>query len=405
MSALDDCFLHDRDRLRHDEALALLRSGLRAPERRVEQVARDEALGRVLAQDVAATFDVPGHTNAAVDGYAYAIGDAGRELPVSQRVTAGGAPHPLETGTAARIFTGAMLPEGADTVAMQEDCETAERTVRVPVLKRGANVRLRGEDLKAGTVALAAGRRVGEADVATLAAFGLDTVLVRALLRVTLFSSGDELRTEGGLGSGEVFDANRPMLTAWMRHLPIALTDGGVLPDDRAAVEASLADAARRSDIVLTTGGASRGEEDHMLAALDALGTRQAWQIAVKPGRPLMFGRIGEAAYLGLPGNPVAACVCFLLYGRPTVLALAGAEWQAPHGFAVPAGFAAKSKPDRREFLRGCLADGRLAKFARDGSGLISSLRESDGLIEVPEDVTEIAPGDPLTFLPWSSFR
>ena len=405
MSALDDCFLHDRDRLRHDEALTLLRDGLTAVVG-TETLPLDETLGRVLAEDLEAPFDLPGHTNAAVDGYAFRHDDAARgPLPVGQRIAAGALPGPLTQGSAARIFTGAVLPDGADTVAMQEDCERRGDSVAVPDLRRGANVRQRGEDLRHGAPALRSGRRLVPADIATAAAFGAETLVVRRRLRVALFSSGDELRTSGTLSQGAVFDANRPMLRAWMRSLPVEIADGGILPDEPDAVERALREASTRADLIVTTGGASRGEEDHMLAALDALGERKAWQIAVKPGRPLMFGRIGEAAYLGLPGNPVAACVCFLLYARPTILALSGAVWEEPAGFALPTGFAATSKPDRREFLRASLRDGRLEKFARDGSGLISSLRESDGLIEVPEDTMRIAPGDLLTFLPWSSFR
>ena len=404
MRSLDDCFLHDRDRLAHAEALALLREGLVPPERTGETVPIAEALGCVLAADVVAPFDLPGHTNAAVDGYAFAHPAPEAPVRVSQRVAAGGRAVPLVPGTAARIFTGAAVPDGADTVAMQEDCALEDERVRLPPLKHGANVRRRGEDVRAGAPVMAAGRRLRPADIATAAAFGLDRLSVRPPLRVTLLSSGNEVREGGALGAGEVHDANRPLLRAWMAHLPVRVRDGGIVPDDRGAVERALADAADTSDAVLTTGGASMGDEDHMLAALDRLGRRKAWQIAVKPGRPLMFGRIGDAAYLGLPGNPVAACVCFLLYARPVILALAGAGWDEPLRVSLSARFAVRSKPDRREFLRGILRADGVAKFARDGSGLLSSLREADGLIEVPEDVTEIAEGDPVSFIPWSSF-
>ena len=393
MSALDDCFLHDRDRLRHDEALGML-SRL-SPVIGRETVGLNGAFECVAAVSVAAPFDVPRHTNAAVDGYAYAH-DGPRELSISARIAAGQTPEPLASGTAARIFTGAPLPEGADTVAMQEDCERNADTVRLPDIARGRNVRAAGEDVRAGTAIIEPGRRLRAADIAALASFGLETVEVHERLRVALFSTGDEL-------GQQVHDANRPMLRALSARLPVRLTDGGVLADDPVAVRDALSIAAETHDAILTTGGASRGEEDHVVATLDAIGRRQAWQIAVKPGRPLTFGRIGEAAFLGLPGNPVAAFVCFLLYARPALLRLAGAAWDEPERYALPAGFSLASKPDRREFLRGRVANGRLEKYPRDGSGLISSLRESDGLIEVPEDVTRVEEGDRLAFIPFTA--
>ena len=397
MTTLDDCFLHDRDRLRHDEALLLLRE--LEPLAGTEKVPLAAGLNRVLAADVAAPFDVPGHTNAAVDGYAFAHGVAS-PVAVSQRITAGAAGAPLERGTAARIFTGAPLPDGADTVAMQEDCTRLNGSVSLPSIRKGANVRMRGEDVRSSETALRAGRRLTAADIATLASFGGEDVPVRTRLRVAIFSTGDEV---GRSGIGTVEDVNRPMLTALAERLPVQITDGGILPDDRATVRRALAGAARTHDLVLSTGGASRGEEDHIVSVLDEIGRRRAWQIAVKPGRPLTFGRIANSAFLGLPGNPVAAFVCFVLYARPTILRLAGATWREPDRYVVPAGFTLRSKADRREFLRGRVENGRLQKYPRDGSGLISSLRDSSGLIEVPEDVTDVAEGDPLSFIPFNA--
>ena len=397
MSALDDCFLHDRDRLRHDEALALLRE--LEPVTGTECVPLARALDRVLTHDVAAPFDVPPHTNAAVDGYAFAHGVTS-PAPVSTRITAGAVPAPHPHGTAARIFTGAPLPAGTDTVAMQEDCEVSGGSVSLPAIRKGANVRARGEDVCKDDVVLHAGQRLGAADIATLASLGLTETTVRTRLRVAIFSTGNEV---GSTGEGGVMDANRPMLGALANRLPVQLTDGGILRDDRTVIRHALVDAARTHDLVLTTGGASRGEEDHIVSVLDEVGRRKAWQIAVKPGRPLTFGRIGEAAFLGLPGNPVAAFVCFVLYARPTILRLAGAQWTEPQRYDIPAGFALKSKADRREFLRGRVQGGRLTKYARDGSGLISSLRESTGLIEIPEETTQVAQGDRLSFIPFTA--
>jgi molybdopterin molybdotransferase len=230
-------------------------------------------------------------------------------------------------------------------------------------------------------------------------------------LRVALVSTGDELRRPGDLITvGDVYDSNHFLLRGLCASLPVEVEDLGILKDDAALVETTLKEAASRFDVVLTTGGASRGEEDHMLRALDKLGTRHMWQLAIKPGRPMMFGSIGDCVFLALPGNPVAAMVCFLLYGRPVMSVLGGGGFSQPQAFQVPAAFEVpKKKPDRREFYRAFLrpdADGHpeAHKFKRDGSGLITGLREADGLVEIPEDVTAVRRGDMVTFLPFSGF-
>lgn len=419
---IDDCFFHDRDRMRHDDALTLLRERL-IPVVSSEEIALSHALGRILNKDIIAPHDVPLHTNAAVDGFAFAgsVRDR-RDLKVSMTIAAGDlSPASLPQNHAARIFTGATMPEGADTVAMQEDCETQNGTVTIPDdLPMGANCRKAGEDLHAGDCALKAGTRLIAADLAAAASIGKANLPVYGKLTVTCFSSGDEMRRVGDtttpLQRGEVFDANWPLLSALLAPLPVNVSDGGILGDDLDATREAIEKAARSSDVILTTGGASRGAEDHMLAVLDDLGKRHLWQLAVKPGRPMMFGQIARVStrqdclYFGLPGNPVAAMICFLLYTRPALLRLAGANWTTPPRFKVPAAFGIdKKKPDRREFLRGILStdeDGTLTvrKFARDGSGLISSLREADGLIELPEEMTRLETGTPVDFIPFSSF-
>ena len=236
-------------------------------------------------------------------------------------------------------------------------------------------------------------------------------VAVHAPLRVAVLSTGDELRAPAAtIAPGEVFDSNRAMLKALAATLPVRVTDLGILPDDAGVIERTIAAAAATHDVLLTTGGASRGEEDHIVATIDRLGTRHLWQIAVKPGRPMSFGQIADCVFLGLPGNPVAAFVCFLLYVRPALTVLGGGRHAEPTRFPVPAGFTvAKKKPDRREFWRGWLEpgpDGRpvARKFARDGSGLISGLRHATGLIEATEEVTGVAEGDLVSFLPFSGF-
>lgn len=412
----DDCFLHDRDRLRHDEALALLKARI-APLADVEPVPLEAACGRVLAEDIGAPRPVPAFDNAAVDGYAFAHADylaAGGTLPVSDRIAAGHpADKPLDAGTAARIFTGAPMPSGADTVAMQEDVALADadgrETVRIPAgMKPGANRRRAGEDLKAGDVLAAAAQRLRPQDVAAIASTGRPEVSCHRRLRVALVSSGDEIIRPGTpLGRGQVYDANIYMLRALLDGLGVEIDDLGILGDEAATVRAALADAARGHDAILTTGGVSRGEEDHMVDAVAALGNLHMWQLAIKPGRPLSFGQIGDCLYLGLPGNPVAAMVCFLLYVRPVLLARAGGDWPTPRRYWLPAGFAMSKKIDRREFLRGMVVDGpdgrpHVDKFERDGSGLISSLRAADGLIELDEETCEVEPGTPVAFVPFA---
>ncbi|MGQ7792797.1 molybdopterin molybdotransferase MoeA [Faunimonas sp. B44] len=416
---IDDCFLTDKERLRHDEALAILRARVGRVVG-VEEIALDHAVGRIVAEGVASPRPVPAADNAAVDGYAFAHSDyeaTGGWFRVAARVAAGhpsGAP--LAAGQAVRIFTGALMPAGADTVAMQEDCEPhrqdGEDFVAVPPgLKHGANCRKAGEDLPEGAVVVPHGATLRPQEVAAIASTGRDRVAVFERLKVAVMSTGDELVRPGHpLGSGQVYDSNHYLLRALLDTVGAEVTDLGLVPDRAEAVLATLSAAAGRHHAVLTTGGASRGEEDHLVTSLDALGKRHLWQLAVKPGRPMSFGQVGDCVVLALPGNPVAAFVCFLLYARPTLAALGGGAFTAPPRFLVPAGFELSGKKEgRREFLRGILAegpDGRLLvrRFPRDGSGLITSLREADGLIELDEDTVAVEPGTPVPFIPFSAF-
>ncbi len=410
---MDDCFVHDKHRLRHDDALALLRDRL-STNVGTEAVALADLSGRILAEPIIAPRDVPLHTNAAVDGYAFAHPAPSGSIKISSRIAAGAlSPPPLKPGMAARIFTGAPMPAGADTVAMQEDCDATDTHVILPPLKAGANCRKRGEDVRAGDVVLTAGTNVDAAAIAAIASLGFGAVKAHKRLRVALLSNGAELVAPGDTDSlqpGQVFDSNGPMLAALLKSLPCDIDQLPIVGDRRDAVFEALADAAETHDVVLTSGGASKGDEDHMLDALDTLGHRHLWQLAVKPGRPMMMGQIartgGTDAYVfGLPGNPVAAMVCFQLYVRPALLRLAGANWREPPRYSVPSGFEIKSKkPDRREFVRGRLENGVAQRFVRDGSGLISSLTGSDGLIEIPEEVTTIRKGDAVAFIPWTAF-
>ena len=419
---LDDCFLHDRDRMRHSEVLALIAERL-SPIVPMELVPLRGAAGRILAEPIAAPRDVPFSDNSAVDGYAFAYADYFKRntLGIRTRIAAGDlASAEIGKGEAARIFTGAAMPAGADTVAMQEDCETSQdgSTVTVPKgLKPGANRRRAGEDVTQGSIAIEPGVRLRAQDLAAIASFGFDQVPVYRRLRIAVLSTGNELVEPGSADTfqpGQVFDSNRTMLAALAETLPIEITDLGILKDDASLIARTIEDAAGKHDVILSTGGASRGEEDHVVTTLDALGKRHLWQIAVKPGRPMVVGQIpkdqGDCVFFGLPGNPVAVLVCFLLYVRPALTILGGGHALEPFRYQLPAAFhIARKKTDRREFLRGWLATGpdgitRIEKFPRDGSGLITGLRQATGLIELDEEVNEVREGDRVAFIPFNEF-
>ncbi|MGF1554090.1 MAG: gephyrin-like molybdotransferase Glp [Paracoccaceae bacterium] len=414
--ARDDCFaLPPGTRWTPvDEALARLRDGV-LPVTAFEEVPLAEAAGRFLALPAIAERDNPVVANAAVDGYALAHADAqpgaeGRAvLALAEGRAAAGLARPpaLPRGRAMRILTGAAIPEGADTVVLQEDAEVAEGLVSLRLPKRaGANVRPAGEDAERGATLLPAGRRLTPADLARLAVAGVGTVAVHEQLRVGVLSTGSELVQPGADPDGPgTFDANRPMLLAAMRAMGFEAVDLGAVADDEAAVRAALDDGAARADAILTTGGASAGDEDHVSRLLSAEGALSVWRIAVKPGRPLAFGRWRGAVMMGLPGNPVAAYVCALVFARPALVALAGGDWPEPVGYPLPAAFAMTKKPGRREFLRARLApDGRVERYHSEGSGLTGGLSWADGLVELPDEEITLAEGDPVRFLPWSSF-
>ena len=415
----DDCFVSDKDRLPHAEAIAILKSRVR-PVVGEEEVPLDRARSRYLAQPIIAPRAIPGHDNAAVDGYAFAHSGYDKERGASFQIVgqaAAGHPHsgPSPEGSAVRIFTGAVMPDGLDTVAMQEDVRIEDRegaffALIPPGLKPGANRRLAGEDTKAREVLINAGAFLRPQDLASAAACGFDRIHCHARLKVGIVSTGDEILRPGApYQPGKVYDANAPMLLALCQTCGTEPIDLGVLPDDAARVRKKFEEAGRSFNVLVVSGGASQGAEDHVVRTLDEIGKRHLWQIAIKPGRPMSFGQIGDCVVLGLPGNPVAVFVCFLLYVRPVLTRLAGGNWPEPVRYKLPAAFEQTKKAGRREFWRAKLENGddgslTVAKFARDGSGLISSLRESDGLIDVAEDVTKIDRGDLVDFIPYSEF-
>jgi molybdopterin molybdotransferase len=410
----DDCFAFGGELMRVEEALSLLAARL-TPLSGLETVPLAAAPGRILAADVVSPIDVPGFANSAVDGYALRHADLAAEadtiLPVTGRVAAGSAlGRAHEAGEAIRIFTGAPMPPGADTVMMQEDAEALEggRVRLRHGLKRGANAREAGEDVARGATILRAGRRLRPQDVGLAASVGLTALPVRTRLRVALFSTGDEIAEPGApLGPSRVYDSNRFTLAGLLGQLGCVVTDLGILPDRRAALADALAVAAPGHDLLLTSGGVSTGEEDHVKAAVEAGGSLFLWRLAIKPGRPVAMGQVGGTAFVGLPGNPVAVMVTFAHVVRPLVLHLAGAEAKPPARFPVRAAFAYRKKAGRREYVRATLSAGddgamEARKFPREGAGILSSLVESDGLVELGEETLGVSPGDTVAFLPFS---
>ena len=409
----DDCFAFGGELMTAGEALALLAERLDVVVE-PEPVALRKALGRILAADVTSDLAVPPHDNAAVDGYAVSFDDldADREtrLPVTARVAAGQAlDRAARPGEAIRIFTGAPMPVGMDTVLMQEDCRADGDDVIIPPgIKRGANRRHAGEDIAAGSVILEAGRRLKPQDLGLAASIGRATLDVYQRLRVALFSTGDEIREVGDeLPPGCVYDANRYALAGLLETLGCAVDDLGILPDAFDAIRDALRDAARTHDLIVTSGGVSIGDEDHVRDAVTELGSIHFWRLAIRPGRPLALGQVAEIPFLGLPGNPVAVMVTFMRFARPAILLMAGCRDIAPKTFHVRASFGYKKKLNRREWLRVSLFtddDGAPAvrKFPRDGAGILSSMVAADGLVELPEDLAAIEPGAMVEFLPFS---
>jgi molybdopterin molybdotransferase len=409
----DDCFAFGGELMSAAAALSLLKEKL-TPVTEIERVALRDAPGRILAEPLVATRDVPPADNVAVDGYAVRFDDLDNDtptvLPVTGRAAAG---HPLKTAamprSAVRVFTGALLPEGTDTVLMQEDCKVINGAVTLPLgIKRGANCRSAGEDVKAGTLVLATGRRLRAQEVGLAASLGLTSLAVYRPLRVALFSTGDELREPGNdLPPGAIYDANRFTLQALLHGLGAEVSDLGILADRPEIMRAALADAASRHDLVVTSGGMSTGEEDHVKAAVEAEGRLHFWRLAIKPGRPVAMGQIGRVPFIGLPGNPVAVMVTFFLLARPLMLLLAGAIDAGPRLYRVRAGFDYKKRLNRTEYVRARLVrdtDGTwlAEKFARDGAGILTSMVESDGLVEIGETITKLEPGMMVDFLPFS---
>ncbi|WP_170789681.1 molybdopterin-binding protein [Ruegeria lacuscaerulensis] len=392
-----------------DEALALLRDRLTVVAG-VETVPLMRAAGRILAGDVMSKRANPPQPNTAVDGYGFAgpATEGPQVLPLQDGRAAAGIPYEgaLAAGHALRVLTGAALPEGVDTVILEEDVTVQDGHIAFHgPLKRGANTRKAGEDVSQGDLVLPEGRRLTPADLALLSATGMAELTVRKPLRVAVLSTGDELVEPGdSAGPGQIYDANRPMLLSLLEGMGFGAVDMGRVPDDREALRARLNQAAEQAEVILTSGGASAGDEDHVSALLRQAGAMQEWRIALKPGRPLALGMWDGTPVFGLPGNPVAALVCTLIFARPALGLLAGEGWLEPQGFDVPAAFEKRKKPGRREYLRARARDGRVEVFASEGSGRISGLSWAEGLVEIEDGARHIQPGDPVRFIPYGSF-
>ncbi|MEX0694265.1 MAG: gephyrin-like molybdotransferase Glp [Rhodospirillales bacterium] len=409
----DDCFAFGDALIPFATALDDLLSRLETVVSR-ESVPLNRSVGRVLAADIVSDRNVPPHDNSAVDGYAVFFSDlnADREtrLPVTGRVAAG---HPLgrqaRHGEAVRIFTGAPMPDGMDTVFMEEDCAPDGDDILLPEgLKQGSNRRFAGEDVRLNDVIVSAGARLRAQEVGLCGSVGCAQLDVFKPLRVAVFSTGDEVRDPGGdAPAGCIYDANRYTVMAMLRQLGAEITDLGILPDNQAVIAETLAGAEAGHDVLLTSGGVSAGEEDHVKAAVESHGRVHFWRLAIKPGRPIALGQVGQTAFIGLPGNPVAAMVTFLMIAQPMLRRLAGETGYAPARLRVQADFPYKKKSGRREWVRAGLGhddQGRPVAFKHhsSGAGILTSMVAADGLVELDETVEHLQAGDMVTYLPFS---
>jgi len=409
----DDCFAFGGELRSVDSALEILKDRI-VPVTGTQFVSLRGALGRILAEDITSARDVPPHDNSAVDGYAVFFDDLADDgetrLPVTGRVAAG---HPLDRparrGEAIRIFTGAPMPTGMDTIFMDEDCQIEDGVVQLPWgLKQGANRRLRAEDVSSGMVIIPSGKRLRAQEIGLAASVGRAELKVFSKLHAAVFSTGDEISDPSGdAPEGSVYDANRFSVMALSVGLDCTVTDIGILPDDRATITKALGDASNGHDILVSSGGISAGEEDHVKAAVESQGNLHFWRLAIKPGRPVALGQVGSTTFVGLPGNPVAAMVTFMVVARPVILLLSGATNIAVPRFSVTSAFDYKKKIGRREWIRAtlqCDDDGGLAarKYPSAGAGILTSMVAADGLVELAEDCGSVTAGDLVDFLPFS---
>ncbi|QBZ88833.1 molybdopterin molybdenumtransferase MoeA [Pseudomonas viciae] len=362
------------------------------------------AQGRVLAEDLVSTLDLPPWPNSAMDGYALRLADwNGEPLQVSQRIFAGQAPEPLAVGTCARIFTGAPVPAGADCVEMQENVvvESDQRVRFTESMVSGQNIRPQGQETTVGEQVLSAGTRLGPIELGLAASLGCASLEVVRKVRVAVLSTGDELIEPGSvLGPGQIYNSNRVLLCGWLQRLGCEVVDAGILPDDLPTTRERLAQLSD-VDLILSTGGVSVGEADFLGIALREEGELALWKLAIKPGKPLTFGHFRSVPVIGLPGNPASTLVTFALLARPYLLRRQGVQSVAPLKFTVPAGFTWPKAGGRREYLRGRMENGRAIIYRNQSSGVLRSAAWAEGLVEVLEGQT-LVEGDQVGFIPLS---
>ncbi|MCW8914857.1 MAG: molybdopterin molybdotransferase MoeA [Magnetovibrio sp.] len=409
----DDCFRIGDELMPFEEGIEILKSRAQIVVN-TEMVSLANAQGRVLAEDISAPRDVPPHDNSAVDGYGVNFADLAKDsetrLPVTARIAAG---HPLnrpaKSGEAVQIFTGAPVPEGMDTVFMQEDIALdGDDVILPPGIKQGANRRKQGEDVREGDIIIRTGKLMRAQEIGLAASVGRGKVKVFTKLRAAIFSTGDEVADPvfDEAGPGAIYDANRYTVGALLRGLGCEVTDLGILPDKVAEIRSALHDAAPGHDLIITSGGVSLGEEDHITHVVQSLGQLDFWRLAIKPGRPMALGKVVDTAFVGLPGNPVAAMVTFMRIARPLILALSGRADVDPLVYQIPAAFEMSKKKGRREWLRANVqvddaGRTKVQKYPSQGSGILTSMVASDGLVELPEDLDRVNEGDLVNFLPF----
>jgi len=412
----NDCFSFKEKLLKTAEAKKILLQKI-SPTTRSEIVPLKKALGRVLAENITSKINVPGYDNSAVDGYAIYFSDLkkGKEtlLPITGTIAAG---HPLkrkfERGRAYRILTGAPItekPKGPDTIVMQEDCKIIRNQVLFqPGHKRGSNYRLKGEDIKSGTKILSKGSELRPQEIGLAASVGKKKLKVYKKVRVAIFSTGDEIQEPGKkLKFGSIYNSNRYSLIALVNQLRCKTSDLGLLPDNYKKTLIALSNAAKKFDFIITSGGVSVGDEDHVYRSIKKLGKIHFWRVAIKPGRPIALGNIKKAKIIGLPGNPVSVIVTFMIFAKPALLKLSGLKRFEPHLYKIRSDFEYKKKTGRREWLRVALVNGengrlKVQKYPQDGSGILSSMVNSDGLVELPEKTSHVKKGMFVDFLPFN---
>ena len=397
-----------------DEGLAQLLAAV-GPTAEPETLSLQSVLGRVTADPVIAPISIPPFRGSAMDGYALRTTDVaqdGAELPIIARIAAGDPVPDIPDGPGViRLFTGSIVPDGFDAVAMQEDCTlSADGTrVSVPVKQVGENIRPAGEDVEKGHSVLPIGHRLRPQDMAILSALGITEVTVFKPLRIAVMSTGSELKDPGEpLAEAQRYESNRLMLTSLLTRMGFTITDLGILKDDRALISGQLKDAAQSHDVIMTTGGVSVGEEDHVRAAVEEHGTIDFWRLAMKPGKPVAMGQLGPARFIGLPGNPVSVMVTALLIAGPVLNKLQGRNVETPHRLPVTAGFTLTKKTKRREFVRVWIEPDEMGKpiarmYGNQGSGVLSSLVAADGLADLAEDLAGVSPGDVIGYMPFDT--